>query len=154
VKGGYLSIGHWRGSPVRVHWTLPLGAFVFGQGRIVPGFWLGFFLVILLHEIGHARLVRRYRCKVVSIDIHALGGQCRWAGDATPIQRARIAGGGVKVQIVLLFATVIAISLLGPAGTPFLDQLVDAFTTVNGMLIVLNLIPVPPLDGVEIWKRR
>jgi Zn-dependent protease len=152
VQGGYLTIGDWRGAPVRLHWTLPIGAYLFGQGRFAPGSWLGFFLVVLLHEIGHARVVRRYGLRVVSIDVHALGGACRWAGEPTPVQRARIACGGVNVQVVLLFATVLALWLLGPAGTPVLDQLAGAFTVVNGWILVLNLIPVHPLDGVEIWK--
>jgi hypothetical protein len=74
VSGGYLTLGRWRTAPERVHWTLPVGALVFGQGRFVPGFWLGFLLLVLIHELGHAVLVRRYRHRVVSIDIHALGG--------------------------------------------------------------------------------
>ena len=93
LRGGYLAIGRWRGAPLRLHWTLPVGALLFGQGRFVPGFWLGFFLLVFVHELGHAVLVRRYGHGVVSIDIHALGGVCRWSGEPTAIDRSRIAWG-------------------------------------------------------------
>jgi len=152
VRGGYLTLGRWRGAPVRAHWTLPVGAFVFGQGRFVPGFWLGFFLLVLIHELGHAMLVRRYRQQVVSIDIHALGGVCRWTGDPTAIMRARIAWGGVLAQAVALVAAHVALALAGPPASALAGHLVAAFTTTNVWMIAINLIPVAPLDGAEAWK--
>lgn len=153
AKGsGYLTIARWQGAPVRAHWTLPLGAFVFGHGRIAPGYWLGFALVVLVHEIGHALVVRRFGLRVVSVDVHGAGGQCRWAGDATALQRARIAWGGVNAQLALFLATAGALAILGPPSTPLFAALADAFTSTNVFLIVLNLLPVPPLDGAEAWK--
>ena len=152
MSGGYLTLGRWRGAPVRAHWTLPVGAFVFGQGRFLPGFWLGFFLLVLIHELGHAMLVRRYRQQVVSIDIHALGGVCRWTGDPTAIMRARIAWGGVLAQAVLLVAAYVALAIAGPPESVLAAHLAAAFTTTNIWMIAINLIPVPPLDGAEAWK--
>ena len=137
---------------MRVHWTLPVGALVFGQGRFVPGFWLAFFLLVLIHELGHAVLVRRYRQRVVSIDIHALGGVCCWSGDPTAIDRARIAWGGVLAQAVAYGAARAAIALAGPPDGLFTAQLAYAFTTTNVWLMAINLIPVAPLDGAEAWK--
>lgn len=152
MRGGYLTLGRWRGAPVRLHWTLPVGALVFGQGRIVPGFWLGFFLLVFIHELGHAFLVRRYRHQVVSIDVHVFGGACRWSGDPTAIDRARIAWGGVLAQAVAYAVARAGLALAGPPETLFAAQLLDAFTTTNVWLIAINLIPVPPLDGAEAWK--
>jgi Zn-dependent protease len=152
VRGGYLTLGRWRGAPVRLHWTLPVAALVFGQGRIVPGFWLGFFLLVFIHELGHAFLVKRLRHQVVSIDVHALGGVCRWSGDPTAIDRARIAWGGVLAQAVAYAVARAALALAGPPETILVAQLAAAFTTTNLWLIAINLIPVPPLDGAEAWK--
>jgi Zn-dependent protease len=152
VKNGYLTLGRWGGAPVRTHWTLPLAAFIFGQARFVPGFWVGFFLVVFIHEVGHALVVRRFRHKVISIDIHGLGGLCRWAGDATAIQRATIAWGGVNAQAVALLVAVVAMMLFGRPLTDFGAQLANAFTVGNAWLIGINLIPVPPLDGAEAWR--
>ncbi len=152
LRGGYLTLGRWRQAPVRVHWTLPLGALVFGQGRFAPGFWLGFFLLVFIHELGHAALVRRYRHSVVSIDIHAFGGACRWSGDPTAIDRARIAWGGVLAQAIAFGFASAALALAGPPDGVFGAELARAFTTTNIWLIAINLIPVAPLDGAEAWK--
>jgi Zn-dependent protease len=135
-----------------LHWTLPLGAFAFGHGRIAPGFWLGFFLIIVLHEIGHALLVRRFGYRVTSIEVHGLGGVCRWQGDTTAMHRAQIAWGGVNAQALVFIVTVAATGLLGEPTDPFTSQLVRAFTVTNAWLIALNLLPIPPLDGAEAWK--
>ena len=100
---GYLTIFHYRGAPVRIHWTAPLGALILGGSLlVVPIYWLAFFVLIVMHEIGHAALVRRYRFQVISIDLHGLGGLCRWEGSANPWQRAVIAWGGIWVQLALL----------------------------------------------------
>jgi Zn-dependent protease len=152
VNGGYLRLGRWGGAPVRAHWTIPVGAFFFGGGRVVPGFWAGFFLIVLIHELGHALVVRRSRCKVISIDVHGLGGVCRWAGEPTAIQRAKIAWGGVNAQMVALLFAAAALYALGRPEDPFGAQLAHAFTVGNVWLIGINLIPVPPLDGAEAWK--
>jgi Zn-dependent protease len=152
VEQGYLVLGRWGGAPVRAHFTLPLGAFVFGGAEVVPGFWLGFFLIVLIHEVGHALVVLRSRCRVVSIDLHGLGGACRWQGGPSAIDRARIAWGGVWAQCLALLAAIGALSLFGEPASAFTGQLAHAFTAGNVWLMLLNLIPVPPLDGAEAWK--
>ncbi len=152
MTGGYLTLARWHGAPVRAHWTFPLGALIFGQGRVAPGFWLGFVLLVLVHEIGHAVVVRRVRCRVVSIDLHALGGVCRWQGDPTAAERAAIAWGGVLAQAVLFAATTVWLELAGDPRSRFAGDLMDAFVSTNVLMILLNLLPVAPLDGGEAWK--
>jgi Zn-dependent protease len=152
VRGGYLTIGRWRGAPVRAHWSLPIGALVFGRGQFVPGFWLGFVLLVLIHEIGHAVLVKRYRHRLSSIDVHGFGGVCCWSGDPTAIERASIAWGGVLAQAVALAFAWAALRFAGPPDTVFVAELASAFTATNLWLIAINLIPVAPLDGAEAWK--
>jgi stage IV sporulation protein FB len=152
VRGGYLTLGRWRKAPVRAHWSLPIGALVFGQGRFVPGFWLGFFLLVLIHELGHAVLVKRYGHRIVSIDIHGLGGACRWSGEPTAIDRARIAWGGVLAQAVAYVIAWATLHLAGPPESVFVSELASAFSATNVWLIAINLIPIAPLDGAEAWK--
>ena len=151
VRGGYLHIGRLHGIPVRLHWSLPIGMFAFSYGQIRPGIWLGFFLIVLLHELGHALVVRHHRLQALSIQIHALGGVCRWQGQASPMARATIAWGGVWAQLVLLGATVLFIALAGTPRSAFGQDLVDAFIGANGTIAALNLIPVAPFDGAEAW---
>ena len=151
-RTGYLTVGRLRGIPIRLHWSIPVGAFVFGRFAFVPGFWLGFFLLVLLHELGHAVLVQRYRLHVEAVEVHGLGGVCRYSGYPSPLERSVIAWGGVLAQALLLFATLATVWLLGAPASTFGRELVSAFTMTNLVLIGLNLLPVPPLDGAEAWK--
>lgn len=145
-------MGRWHGAPVRLHWTLPVGALVFGQGRLAPGFWLGFVLLVLVHELGHAVVVRRYGCQLISIDVHALGGVCRWQGTPTARQHAKIAWGGVLAQALLFVAIGVGLEAFGDPSSMFARDLVDAFVSTNALLILLNLVPMAPFDGAEAWK--
>ncbi len=147
---GNLHLGSYRGVPIRVHWTTPLGALFFSGFRFAPGAWMGFLLLIVIHEIGHAAIALRYGVRVRGIDIHGLGGQCRLSGDGTRRQYQIIAWGGVLAQAVVLVA---AIAVLRPLShTPFTAELADTFVGTNLWLIGLNLLPIAPLDGAMAWQ--
>jgi Zn-dependent protease len=152
LRDGYLTIGRYRGIPLRVHVMTPLGALVFSAFRFEPGTWLAYFLLILLHEIGHALLVMRYRLGVLSVDIQAFGGSCRWSGPATDKQRSVIAWGGVLAQAAVWLLTFGVVAFAGPPRSLFWRDFVYVFTTTNLWLIALNLLPFAPLDGGEAWK--
>lgn len=150
VRGGYLYLGRLRGAPIRVHWSAAIGAIVFTHS-LSPGAWLGFFLIILLHECGHAWVVNHYGLQVVGIDVNACGGQCAWAGNPTAIERATVAWGGVVAQfIVFIVASILALIVNAPGGS-FYYELFSELTATNLVIAALNLIPIPPLDGAEAW---
>lgn len=149
---GYLTIARFRGAPVRVHWTTPLGALVFTRFAFAPGAWLGFFLIVLFHELGHAILVRAARMQVVSVDVHGFGGVCRWYGVPSPKWRAIIAWGGVLAQAVVLVLTAITLALAPPISSLFLADLANTFLMTNAFIMAINLLPIPPLDGAEAWS--
>ncbi len=151
-RSGWVRLGHFRGAPVRVHWTLPVGAFVLTGASWVPGAWLGFALLILIHELGHAVLVRAFGFHVVGIDIHGMGGECQWVGNATERQRAAVAWGGVLAQLVLLLTTPIWGARIPPPVPAFVLDLISAFTATNMILMLVNLLPVAPLDGALAWR--
>jgi Zn-dependent protease len=153
LSTGYLTLFKVRGAPVRVHWTTPLLALMLGGFRFVPGIWVGVFILILLHELGHAFFVWRYRLHVMAVEVTGWGGLCRYAGQPTPIQRSIIAWGGVLAQsVVLVAASAYWLSPLYAPTTMFEAHLVDSFIRLNLMLIALNLLPIAPLDGAEAWK--
>ncbi len=149
---GYWTVMRVRGVPIRLHWTLPLGALLFSGGRIAPGLWLGIFLVIALHEAGHAALVHRAGLVNLGVDLTGFGGRCRWAGSPTRVQRAVIAWGGVLAQLALFVLTVVAVAIFGAPRSAFLADLVGAFELTNLLLVAINLIPLKPLDGAEAWS--
>lgn len=151
-SNGSLVVGRFRGAPIRIHWSTPLGVLVFSGLRFAPGAWLGFVLVILLHELGHAIAVARCRQRTVAIDVHGFGGLCWWSGYPTPTERAMIAWGGVIAQAALALATLLVVAIAGRPASPFAAELVASFLGPNVWMIFLNLLPIPPLDGAEAWR--
>jgi len=150
IQQGHLVLGHFGRAPVRIHWSMPLGAFVLSGLQFAPGAWLGFLILVLVHELGHALLARAVGGHVVSVDVHAVGGHCAWSGDVTARQYALVAWGGVLAQLAVLLTAPLWSSFLPVWG--FFGQLTTALTTTNMLLIALNLIPAPPFDGAEAWK--
>jgi stage IV sporulation protein FB len=148
---GYLQIGRLKGAPVRIHWSVVLGVLVFTGFRFAPAAWLGFVLLLLAHELGHAALVLRYRLDVVSVDVHGFGGVCRWNGVSTRWERAVIAWGGVLAQLAILALTYGVVLATGAPSSSFATELVYVFTATNLWLLLINLMPVAPLDGADAW---
>jgi stage IV sporulation protein FB len=151
LRSGFLTIGHVLGAAVRLHWSLPLGLALYTRLRFVPGAWLGFVVIVLVHELGHALMAAGFGLRVLTVDAHGFGGVCRYEGYPTPKQRALVAWGGVIAQAALLLVT---LALLGVAGWPsgaFAAQLVDALIWMNLTMIAFNLLPIQPLDGAEAW---
>ncbi|MEZ4299924.1 MAG: hypothetical protein R3B70_33560 [Polyangiaceae bacterium] len=152
MENGYFRIGRFGGAPVRIHWSAPLGAFFFGGFRFAPAAWGAFILIILIHELGHAALVRRFRLEVSRVDVHGIGGVCCWHGYPTPMQRALIAWGGVFGQAVLLAIAFPLLFVLPPTTPDWAMDIVHACTRTNLYLMAINLLPVPGFDGAEAWK--
>jgi Zn-dependent protease len=152
VNTGWWTVTKIRGAPIRFHWTVPLGALVFSRFEFVPGFWLGFFLLILIHELGHAALVLRYRLDLTEIAVHGAGGHCQYGYPGTAFQESAVAWGGVLAQLCLLIATYVVWQLTAVSGLPYAWQVYHAFTETNLFIMGFNLLPVAPLDGAKAWK--
>ncbi|HEY2404755.1 MAG TPA: hypothetical protein VGI10_02075 [Polyangiaceae bacterium] len=152
MYSGWWTIGSFRSAPIRLHWSVLIGALLFSGFHVEPALWLAFLLLILVHELGHAILVKAYRLHVIEIALHGMGGHCAYSPPGTSKQSAVIAWGGVLAQACLLAATVAAthvfgLPLFGPAY-----QFYYVFATVNVFVIFLNLLPFRPLDGANAWR--
>lgn len=149
---GYFTLFHYRGVPVRVHWSFPLGALFLGGFAFRPGFWLGFFALIVFHEMGHAFLVRVRRLRSLEIMVHGFGGYCRHeVGSA--YDGAIIAWGGVLAQFLVLYVPAMVLIQLGYwPRTAFGADLASALTRYNLIMAAFNLIPVGGLDGQQAWR--
>ncbi len=150
-KSRALTIGRLRGAPVRLHWSVPLGVLVFTRFRLAPGAWLAFVIVLLAHELGHALAVVRGGLRLTSVDVLGVGGLCRFEGYPTPRRRVLIAWAGVIAQAAILLITAALVLVLGRPAHAFAADAVYALTWANGWLILVNLVPIPPLDGAEAW---
>lgn len=149
---GTLQVARYRGAPILLHWSLALGLLAFGGFAFVPGFWVGFTGLILLHELGHAYLVRRLGFDVEAVVVHGFGGYCSWHGRASRLEHSVIAWGGVLAQALLLGGTFAYVQVMGPATSAFGFYLQDAWIRANLWIMALNLLPVAPLDGAEAWQ--
>ena len=148
INSGFWTFARYGGAPIRVHWTVAFLVLFFGGWR--PGAWVGIVFLVLMHELGHAAIVRAVRAQVTEVMVYGFGGYCGWRGHVGPRGRALIAWGGVFAQAIVL---VIAWSVRSamPVQGPFMAALLYALIEANISLIVINLIPIPPLDGASAW---
>lgn len=151
MNRGFLTVGRLAGAPIRLHWTLPLGALVMSRFTFAPAYWLGFVLLILVHELGHALIVLRYRLGLLEIMVHGVGGYCSHDPARSRWQESAIAWGGVLAQLAALLVAGLLLLLLGPPRNVHTAQLAQVFTETNLFLIAINLIPIEPLDGRKAW---
>jgi stage IV sporulation protein FB len=159
-------IGTLLGVPIRVHVTFLLLLFWFGgvsadQGRGFLGgvvFLLLLFGCVVLHELGHATMARRYGVHTSEIVLYPIGGVAKL--DRIPSGKAElwIAAAGPAVNLVLallLWGGLRAFGSQSPGsaeelvtGAPIAWQLLIA----NITLFVFNLVPAFPMDGGRILR--
>ena len=100
-------------------------------------------LLLLQQSVTHVPLLIGY-AKPVPINPHYLTGKYDEALTA-------FAGPGTNIVIAVIFG--LAIRFMGIQGISEGSPLVDAFTTItylNMVLALFNLIPIPPLDGSRV----
>lgn len=148
---GFWTIGRLAGAPIRLHWTVPVGALVMSRFTFAPAFWLGFVGLVLLHELGHASLVLKYRLRLREIVVHGVGGYCAHDPARTAWQDSAIAWGGVLAQLAAFVVTELVLLVGGPPASVHTAQLAHVLTESNLFLIAINLIPIEPLDGRKAW---
>ncbi len=128
-----------------------------GNGKYVAGvaFAVLLYLSVLLHEMSHALMAKRFGLPVRSITLHFLGGVTEIEGE--PDTPAREFGVSVVGPITSI-AVGLAFLLLHPVAPEGLLRLaVDALAGANLIVGVLNLVPGLPLDGgrvlrAAVWK--
>lgn len=151
-SSGFWKVGRLAGAPVRVHWTTPIGLFILSRFSLNPLVWAALVAVVLVHELGHAVLARRYGMRVESVDLTGFGGVCRLAGNPSRREAAIVAWGGILAQVGLLVAALVVKSILHVVAFGVLDGVFDVLITTNLVVAALNLLPIPPLDGAEAWR--
>jgi len=132
-----------RLGPLRLHWSLLLGAALFCALQFRLLLVIGYGAVILAHLLGHLLAVARTPLRVEGAMLHGLGGELLGTGEVPPVRRSFVAISGVAAQAALL---VLAALVAMP------PDLHEAFTRRNGVMLLLNLLPVKPLDGALAWK--
>jgi Zn-dependent protease/CBS domain-containing protein len=155
------------GIPIRVHATFVLvivWAAIVARGEGTAGvlesiaFVLALFTCIVLHELGHALMARRYGVRTRDITLLPIGGVARLERiPEKPRQEIAVALAGPAVNIVIAAVLFLVLFLRGDAwafATPqtlqrnFLAQLL----ATNIIIVVFNLIPAFPMDGGRVLR--
>jgi Zn-dependent protease/CBS domain-containing protein len=124
-----------------------------------------FFVSIVLHELGHARVAQRNGITINGIDLWFFGGVAKLDRDTeSPGEEFRISAAGPAVTAVVAgAAAALAIALSSPQevldSARFSDAAVSPtiallswLATINLFLLVFNLVPAFPLDGGRIAR--
>ncbi len=176
--GGGLKIGRLAGIPISIHplWLVIVALITWSLGSAyypdevsgiapVSAYALGLasalllFASILLHELGHAIVARRYGVQIEGIELWLLGGVAKMKGAAhEPGEELRfaLAGPGVTTAIALVFLLALAIL---PSSTPDAVTALLAYQAmINAAILVFNMLPAFPLDGGRVlramlWQR-
>ena len=150
----------WRGVPVALDWTvlLALPWFYFLHRDLIDMAlaFVAFFALMLVHELGHAAMAKWRKVPVIDIRLFIMHGYCRYAEPDHEADAIWIAWGGVAAQGLLLLLALGISGLLRAQSyydihrelLPMLWILIET----NILIILLNLVPVPPLDGATAWR--
>ncbi len=167
-----LNLGRIAGIKLFIHWTflILLGWVIFSQWQVGKSwdqilvsslFVLTIFGCVVLHELGHALMARKFNITTKDITLLPIGGLARLEKipeDPKQELLVALAGPAVNVGISLL----IGIYLLSTDADliPQIDNLdqmqVPSFLAslflVNLILAVFNLIPAFPMDGGRVFR--
>ncbi|MFO0709657.1 MAG: hypothetical protein U0353_07440 [Sandaracinus sp.] len=147
VEGGCWVIQTSERLRFELHWSLPLFP-IFTRCATPISFALAL-VVLAVHEVGHAIVVRWRGLETYAIRMHGMGGHCLHEG-GRPLDEAWIAWGGVLAQLPFFVVGVALTSYLPPGRIA--DDLWVSLVLANGMMIAFNLVPIRGLDGWKAWS--
>jgi len=145
------------GAKVYVHWSafLIMGIILAACFRhpiigIVSIF--SYFLLIYLHEIGHAYFAKRLGCRPLYINIFFLHGHCYYQQPEFRKHDCIIAWGGVVAQLVVAIPLIILAITTDLTDVPGMTPVVVILGYLSVFIAAINLTPKEPADGSKAWS--
>jgi Zn-dependent protease/predicted transcriptional regulator len=190
---GDIYLGKVAGIPFRLHWSWFLAVFLIawtlaagffpqtlpehgGDGAVYWGLGLlaalGLFVSVLLHELGHAFVARRFGVPVRGIRLFVFGGVAELGSEPKkPGHEILIALGGPAVTVALIALYSVGLGLITASGGVGWDMtdgvlrlqggtllaaggaaLLYYLGMINTAVLVFNLVPAFPLDGGRVLR--
>ncbi|MBN1134607.1 MAG: CBS domain-containing protein [Methanosarcinaceae archaeon] len=161
------------GIPIKLHITfllvLPLFAFIFASNPAPYGFGdttpimekyflslvttILLFTCILLHELGHSYLAKKYGFKIESITLLLFGGVAsmeEMPRDSSMEAKMAVAGPTVSFTIAAICLGIIALFPSFSTTAPM--RIIWIIGYINIILAVFNLLPAFPMDGGRVLR--
>ena len=165
-RSGSWTLGHFFGIETNVHWSflLILAWAAFAAWRVEPSalamgagvvFTILMFSFVLLHELGHALMARRFGIQTRAITLLPIGGVAELERmPEKPREEFLVAIAGPAVNVVLALGFGALGWVLGALGLSggVLGFLLGALTYANVALAVFNLLPAFPMDGGRVFR--
>lgn len=146
------------GFPVTVHWMFWAIMAMLGANRLdgprgfaMLAIWvLAGFISILIHELGHTLLQRKFGARA-EIMLYAMGGLAIPDRTFSRGQHILISLGGPLLQIAVGYA---ALQLLSHSSGDawYIREFLSSFITVSIFWGLINLVPIYPLDGGQVLR--
>jgi len=152
----------WLVIAVLVTWSLAAGVFpAYYEGLSTWVYWwmgvfgaIGLFLSVIVHELAHSLVARRFGLPMKGITLFLFGGVAEME-DEPPGPKAEflmaLAGPGMSVIIGLVLLGVLALSR-GAAWPDPVYGVVSYLGFINLVLAAFNLLPAFPLDGGRLLR--
>ncbi len=133
---------------------LPLFVLYQGGGAFSLVILAAVFGCVVLHELGHALMARRYGIGTADITLYPIGGVARL--DRMPRgggPELSIALAGPAVNLAIAAGLWAGLEVLGPwLGVSLLAVLMVQLLWINIGLLVFNMLPVFPMDGGRVLR--
>jgi Zn-dependent protease len=117
---------------------------------------LGVFGCVVLHELGHAWMARRFDIGTRDITLYPIGGVARLESNYfQPVEELWIAlaGPAVNLAIVILLSPLLWLRWPdGPVGGSSVPLFLISLGICNVVLLLFNLLPAFPMDGGRVLR--
>jgi Zn-dependent protease/CBS domain-containing protein len=153
------------GVPVRLHFTFVVFvAFLIlsargGQSMVFNGIYIAaLFTSVLLHELGHAAVARRYGIRTLEIVMYPIGGVARLERSPRAKEELWIALAGPAVNVLIALALGAWLTYTNSSFDPKTlinpndSNLLTRIALGNLILAGFNMIPAFPMDGGRVLR--
>lgn len=115
---------------------------------------LALFASVILHELAHSLMARRFGLNVGSITLFIFGGVAELETEPRdPLSEFWIAIAGPVMSAVLAGVAYLMVANFGPSfGNPPMVAILKYVWQINLLLAVFNMVPAFPLDGGRIFR--